>query len=79
MGTVILILAMSVPTVILAPLSGRLVAARGGRRPTTLGVGCAVVGTGTLAAANAAPLSVTLAGLVAMGTAGSSMEPTRRP
>jgi hypothetical protein len=79
MVTGILIIAMSVPTVILAPLSGRLVAARGGRRPTTLGVGSAVVGTGTPSAASAAHLSVTLAGLVAMGTAGSSMEPTRRP
>ncbi|MDH4112537.1 MAG: MFS transporter [Actinomycetota bacterium] len=68
--TGIMILAMSVPTVILAPLSGRLVATKGGRRPTLWGMSFAVVAMGILAASNGSHLPVTLAGLLAIGIAG---------
>ena len=66
----ILMLAMSVPTMIVAPISGRLVAARGGRGPTLLGIGFAAASTGVLAVAGASALAVTLVGLALAGLAG---------
>jgi hypothetical protein len=64
------ILAMSAPTVVLAPISGRMVAARGGRGPTLAGVSAAVVGTGILAASSATHVSVTVLALAFAGAAG---------
>lgn len=68
--TGVLILAMSAPTVVLAPISGRMVAARGGRGPTLVGVSAAVVGTGILAASSATHVSVTVLALAFAGAAG---------
>jgi MFS family permease len=66
----VLMLAMSVPTVVAAPLTGRIVAARGGRGPTLLGISCAAIGTGILAASSAALLPVTLIGIFFAGISG---------
>jgi EmrB/QacA subfamily drug resistance transporter len=66
----LLMLAMSAPTVVAAPLAGHAVAARGGRGPTLLGVACGCVGTGILAASSAARVPVTLVGLFFVGLAG---------
>jgi EmrB/QacA subfamily drug resistance transporter len=66
----VLMLAMSGPTVVGAPLTGRAVAARGGRGPTLLGVACGCIGTGILAASSAAELPVTLVGIFFAGLAG---------
>src|SRR5262249_19065830 len=45
-----LMLAMTIPTVILSPLTGRVVSARGARLPTLFGLACAVFGTAIFAA-----------------------------
>jgi EmrB/QacA subfamily drug resistance transporter len=65
-----LLLAMTIPTIILSPLTGRIVAARGARTPTLVGLACLVVGTGLLAASNAQLLVVTLVALAFVGGAG---------
>jgi EmrB/QacA subfamily drug resistance transporter len=67
--TGVLMLAMTIPTIILSPLSGRFVAARGARNPTLLGLGSVAIGTGLLAAGNASYLSLTLLALMFVGTA----------
>ena len=68
--TGVLMVAMTIPTVILSPITGKIVAARGARTPTLLGLGCATVGTGILAASNARTLWVTLVALAFIGAAG---------
>jgi EmrB/QacA subfamily drug resistance transporter len=68
--TGVLMLAMTIPTIILSPITGRVVAARGARRPTLIGLGCVVIGTGILAASNAGTLWVTLVALAFVGSAG---------
>ncbi|HEX2381367.1 MAG TPA: MFS transporter [Acidimicrobiales bacterium] len=65
----VLILAMTIPTIVLSPLTGRIVAARGARSPTLLGLGCLAIGTGLLAAGNAKNLSLTLIALMFVGAA----------
>jgi nitrate/nitrite transporter NarK len=63
-------LAMTIPTIIFSPITGRVVAARGARNPTLIGLGCVVIGTGILAASNAGTLWVTLVALAFVGSAG---------
>jgi EmrB/QacA subfamily drug resistance transporter len=64
-----LLLAMTIPTIILSPLTGRFVAARGARTPALVGLGCAAIGTGILAVSNARILYVTLVALAFVGAA----------
>lgn len=66
----LLMLAMAVPTMIVAPLSGRMVVARGGRTPTLLGIGSAALGVGILAVSKASLLPVTLVGIAFLGISG---------
>jgi EmrB/QacA subfamily drug resistance transporter len=68
--TGVLLLAMTIPTIILSPITGRIVAARGARTPTLIGLGCVVIGTGILAATNATELWVVLVALAFVGSAG---------
>jgi MFS family permease len=68
--TGVLMLAMTIPTIIFSPITGRAVAARGARNPTLIGLGCVVIGTGILAASNASTLWVTLVALAFVGSAG---------
>jgi MFS family permease len=70
--TGLLLLAMTIPTIILSPLTGRVVAARGARTPTLIGLGCLVIGTGIFAVSNAQLLWVTLAALAFLGAAGGT-------
>jgi EmrB/QacA subfamily drug resistance transporter len=70
--TGLLLLAMTIPTIILSPLTGRIVAARGARTPTVIGLGCMAIGTGILAASNARLLLVTLVALAFVGAAAGS-------
>jgi EmrB/QacA subfamily drug resistance transporter len=67
--TGVLILAMTIPTIILSPLTGRIVAARGARSPTLLGLGALAIGTGLFAIGNASYLALTLVALMFVGTA----------
>ena len=64
-----LLLAMTIPTIILSPMTGRIVAAHGARTPTLIGLGCLVIGTGIFAVSNAQLLWVTLAALAFLGAA----------
>ncbi len=64
----LLMLAFSVPSMILAPLAGRIVARVGGRRPTLVGLALVTAGMAVLAASGGTYLAVTLAGLVLIGT-----------
>jgi EmrB/QacA subfamily drug resistance transporter len=64
-----LMLAMTIPTIILSPLTGHFVATRGARSPTLIGLACVTIGTGILAIGNAAQLSHTLIALLFVGTA----------
>jgi EmrB/QacA subfamily drug resistance transporter len=68
--TGVLLLAMTIPTIILSPITGKIVAKRGARTPTLIGLGCVAIGTGILAASNAHILWVTLVALAFIGAAG---------
>jgi EmrB/QacA subfamily drug resistance transporter len=70
-----LLLAMTIPTIILSPLSGRFVAARGARAPTLIGISTVVIGTGILALSEAS-LWVVLLGLAFVGAAGGLAVPS---
>src|SRR5262249_10750722 len=71
-----LMLAMTIPTIILSPLTGRVVSARGARLPTLSGLACAAVGTGIFAASGAREVWVTLLALAFVGTAaGAAVAP----
>ena len=67
--TGLLILAYAVPSLILAPITGHLTAAHGGRGPALAGLGFAALASGILAASNASHLAITLLALAFMGTA----------
>ncbi len=67
--TGLLLLAMTIPTIILSPLTGRIVAARGARTPTLIGLASLTIGIGILAASDARLLAVTLVALAFVGTA----------
>lgn len=69
-ATGLLMLANTVPTVVLSPVAGRLAGRIGGRRPTLVGVSCAVAGLCLLAFGPGAGLAVVLAGLFLLGCAG---------
>jgi hypothetical protein len=60
---------MTIPTIVLSPITGRVVAARGASNPTLVGLGCVAIGTGILAASDAGELWVTLVGLAFVGAA----------
>jgi EmrB/QacA subfamily drug resistance transporter len=64
-----LMLALTIPVIILSPLTGRIVAARGARSPTLMGLGSMAIGTGLLALGDASYLWVTLLALLFVGTA----------
>src|SRR5262249_11156734 len=64
-----LMLAMTIPTIVLSPLTGRIVSAHGARVPTLFGLSCAAVGTGIFAAVGASEVWVTLVALAFVGTA----------
>jgi MFS family permease len=66
----LLMLAMTIPTVVFAPMSGRLVARYGGRLPTLIGVGSITAGMAVLAATTGGPVGFTLLGLALAGVAG---------
>jgi EmrB/QacA subfamily drug resistance transporter len=65
-----LMLAMTIPTVVLSPITGHIVSKRGARSPTLIGVACVAIGTGILAASDASILLVTLIALAFVGAAG---------
>ena len=65
-----LMLAFTVPTIILAPISGGLAGRSGGRRPTLAGMTLLVLGLGVVAAGIGGSLPVVLVGLLLCGCAG---------
>jgi EmrB/QacA subfamily drug resistance transporter len=65
-----LMLAMCLPTVVFAPLAGRLAARLGGRRPTLVGVSSLTLGLVILAIGVGGFLGATLVGLAFIGAAG---------
>ena len=71
-----LMLAMTIPTIVLSPLSGRIVAAHGARLPTLIGLSTVVIGTGILAASDASRVWVALIGLAFVGAAGGLAVPS---
>jgi MFS family permease len=62
-------LAMTIPVIILSPVTGRVVAARGARDPTLAGLGCLAFGTGLFVVGNASNLMLTLVALAFVGIA----------
>jgi EmrB/QacA subfamily drug resistance transporter len=70
--TGLLLLAMTIPTIVLSPLTGRVVAARGARLPTLVGLSCVVIGTGIFAVSDGQLLWVTLLALAFLGAAGGT-------
>jgi len=66
----VVMLAMTVPTIIFAPISGRLVARVGARRPTLAGVAAVAAGCGVLALTTGGWLGWTAIGLVGAGISG---------
>ncbi len=64
-----LMLAATIPTVVLAPIAGRVAARIGGRRPTLIGTTCAVVGA-VVIAFGIGNLPVLLVGLALVGASG---------
>ncbi len=67
--TGLLLLAMTIPTIILSPITGRVVASRGARTPTLIGLGCVVIGT-SIMAVGTGTLWAVLVGLAFIGSAG---------
>lgn len=70
-GTGLLMLSMTAPSVVAAPLAGRATSRYGPRLPTLLGVGAICLGTLVLAVTTGGPVAVTLLGLALTGVAGS--------
>ena len=71
-----LMLAMTLPTIVLAPIAGRVAAQRGGRGPTLAGVAAISAGTVALAVSVGGGTGLTLVGLFLLGTgAGLSVAP----
>ena len=74
--TGVLLLAFSLPAMVMAPIAGRLAARLGGRRPTLIGLFLMCVATATLAYGVAHPTWVTVVGLLFVGFgAGFSIAP----
>lgn len=66
----VLMLATSIPTVVLAPFAGRLAARFGGRRPTLAGMVCMVSGLTLMGVGVMGSLPVVLVSLALIGAAG---------
>ena len=66
----LVMLAMTVPTIIFAPIAGRLVARVGARRPTLAGVTAVCAGCAVLALTTGGWLGWTMIGLIGPGIAG---------
>lgn len=64
-------MAMGIPVIVLAPLTGRIVSARGGRWPTLLGLASAVTGAGILVLSSASHIAVTEVALAFVGASGA--------
>jgi PPE-repeat protein len=60
-----------VPVIVLAPLTGRIVSAQGGRGPALAGLTCGVAGAGIFVLASGVHLGVTEVALALIGTAGA--------
>jgi len=65
-----LLIAMTVPTIVGAPIAGRLTARLGPRRPTLFGVSLIAIGMAVLAATTGGWLGFTLIGVALVGSAG---------
>lgn len=71
-----LLLAFSIPGMVMAPVAGRMAARFGGRRPTLVGIASAGLGTLLLAAGVGGPLWLVMLGLFALGNgAGLAIAP----
>jgi EmrB/QacA subfamily drug resistance transporter len=66
--TGVLLLAMTIPTIVLSPITGRVVASRGARGPTLIGLSSVVAGTALLAT-DASNLAIALVGIALVGVA----------
>ncbi len=74
--TGLLLLSFSLPTIVMAPVAGRLAARFGGRRPTLAGIALVCLATATLAIGSGHDLGITVAGLLMVGLgAGLSVAP----
>jgi EmrB/QacA subfamily drug resistance transporter len=65
-----LLISMTIPVIVLAPIAGRLTARLGGRRPTLVGVSLIAAGLALLTATVGGPVGWTLVGLALVGCAG---------
>lgn len=65
-----LMLANTIPTIILAPIAGRIAARRGGRNPTLAGVAVAIVGMVLIGVGAPIALWIVLVGLALLGAGG---------
>jgi MFS family permease len=73
----VVMLAFTVPTIILSPISGGIAARAGGRRPTLIGLCLLLAGLIVIVAGVGGPIVVVLIGLVLVGTAGGlALAPT---
>lgn len=69
--TGLLMISMTAPSIVAAPIAGRMTASHGARLPTLLGVGSICIGTALLASSTGGPVALTLVGLSFTGIAGS--------
>ncbi len=69
--TGVLMISMTAPSIVAAPLAGRMVGRYGARLPTLLGVGSICIGTALLVVSTGGPIVWTLVGLALTGVAGS--------
>lgn len=65
-----LMLANTIPTIILAPIAGRIAAKRGGRRPTLAGMVAAIAGMALIGLGAPVALWIVLVGLALLGAGG---------
>lgn len=70
-ATGLLMLSMTAPSIVAAPVSGRLTARLGARTPTLWGVASITVGMALLSLTAGGPIAITLVGLALTGVAGS--------
>ena len=64
----LLLLSFSLPSMVLAPIAGRLAARFGGRRPALVGLALVTLGSATLAVSAGGSLAVTCVGLFMLGS-----------
>jgi len=73
----VLLLAFTVPTIILAPISGRLAARTGGRRPTLIGLSSLIIGLVVIILGVGGHVAIVVVGLLLVGVApGLGLAPT---